>query len=102
MRFMYSSAMFIPPVKAVTPSTTSILRWSRLLKLPLSTGISRWKTWHFMPHSCIALGKFSGRRLKLPKSSYITLTSTPAAALRFNLLRMPSHISPSAMMKYSR
>jgi hypothetical protein len=41
-------------------------------------------------------------RIMLPKSSKISLISTPCPLLRRSTLVRRSHISPSAMMKYSR
>ena len=48
-RFMYSSARFTPPVNATSLSITQILRWSRLLNVPVSTGWKRWNVQQRMP-----------------------------------------------------
>src|SRR5215510_8306711 len=80
----YTPLMLIPPVKATCPSTTRILRWSRLLiSQPRSafSGLTRLNSHTAMP-AARNYAKYSDDVLSDPPLSYRTFTRTPCARLR--------------------
>ena len=66
---MYSSARFTPPVKAVVPSTTMILRWSRLFITRFSHGTKGLKAKAWMPSASSCFQYRPGSTVRLPASS---------------------------------
>ncbi len=97
---MYSSARLIPPLNATMPSTTIILRWSRLFNAPLRT-ISGLNFSHLIPFFRRDALFLAENVPILPISSYSTLISTPSCTFCSMTLTMDSHRTPSCTIKYS-
>ena len=100
--FIYSSARFIPPVKATLPSITKIFLWSLLFCCVVKKGLAGANGLDLIPNSLNFLKYPIGSLDKEHSPSYITLTSTPSLIFSHNTSRTESHTSPCSIIKYSR